>query len=252
MKKYLLLILFYYAYLASFGQGNIVVYQNNGRNFTLIVNGVAQNMKPASNIKLININVEILDIEILFENGISTQRSIMSTQGFEIMYQVKKNRETNSPFIYFDKEIPLKQSLTYRNQLVIEYQQAIIINHNHDHHNDHHNNHNHTKKKDKKVIIVNGCMEMENQDFLNAKKSINSKSFASSKMTLALQILKMNCLSVTQVKEMANLFSFEDDKLEFVKAAYDKTTNKESYYLVNDVFRFSQSIEQLNNYLNKK
>lgn len=249
MKKYLLLILFAYAYLTSLGQGNIVVYQNNGRNFTLIVNGVAQNMKPASNIKLININVDVLDIEIRFENGISAQRTIMSTQGFEITYQIKKNRETNSPFIYFDKEIPLKQSLTYRNQLVIQYQQAVIINH---HNNQHHNNHNHTKKTDQKVIIIDGCLEMENQAFLKAKNSINSKSFASSKMTLALQVLKSNCLSVKQVKEMANLFSFEDDKLEFVKASYDKTTNKEEFYLVNDVFRFSQSIEELNNYLNKK
>lgn len=251
MKKYLLLILFYYAYLVSFGQGNIVVYQNNGRNFTLIVNGVAQNMKPASNIKLININVDILDIEILFENGISAQRTIMSTQGLEITYQIRKNRQTKSPFIYFDKEIPLNQSLTYRNQLVIQYQPAVVINNNQQNHHNH-NNHKHTKKKNNKVIIIDGCMEMENQDFINAKNAINSKSFASSKMTLALQVLKNNCLSVTQVKEMANLFTFEDDKLEFVKAAYDKTTNQESYYLVNDVFRFSQSIEQLNNYLNNK
>lgn len=240
MKKYLLLILFYYAYLISFGQGNIVVYQNNGRNFTLIVNGVAQNIKPTSNIKLININIDILDIEILFENGISAQRTIMSTQGFEITYQIRKNRQTKSPFIYFDKEIPLNQSLTYRNQLVIEYQPTVIINHND------------TKQTNNKVIIIDGCIEMKNEDFMNAKNSIKSKSFASSKMTFALQVLKNNYLSVTQVKEMANLFIFEDDKLEFVKAAYDKTTNQESYYLVNDVFRFSQSIEQLNNYLNNK
>jgi hypothetical protein len=42
------------------------------------------------------------------------------------------------------------------------------------------------------------------------------------------------------------LFSFEATKLEFAKYAYNKVSDKENYYLVNDAFQFESSIEELN------
>ena len=59
------------------------------------------------------------------------------------------------------------------------------------------------------------CYEMPPGEFSSAKNSINSKSFSDSKMTLAKQITKNNCLSASQVKQIVQLFDFESDRLEY-------------------------------------
>ena len=84
-----------------------------------------------------------------------------------------------------------------------------------------------------------GCpYPMSNTDFQNAKNSIASKSFSSSKMTMAKQIIGSNCLTSAQVKEIMQTFDFEADKLEFSKYAYGYTYDLGNYYKVNDAFDF--------------
>lgn len=252
MKKYILFIFVAFSISFSFAQSNVIFYQENNRPFTLIINGIAQNISPKSNIKVINVDVDILDVEIQFKNGRIAQRMIMSTQGMEITYKVKRNQDTGQPFIYFDKETSIGRGLTYRNQFVIQYQAQNNNNNNH-HHNDNNHNHHHNdhvnNNTNEVIIIENECLAMDNASFGRAKQSVKSKSFSSSKMTAAKQVLQNNCLDVTQVKQMAGLFTFEEDKLEFVKAAYHQTTNQHEFYLVNDIFTFSQSIENLDRYI---
>jgi hypothetical protein len=104
-----------------------------------------------------------------------------------------------------------------------------------------------TEEMEEEFEVV--CAPMSTNDFASAKKSIGSKSFAEDKMTVAKQVLKVNCVSSDQVVEIMNLFSFEDNKVEFAKAAYDKTTDKGNYYKVNDAFTYSSSIDELNEFL---
>jgi hypothetical protein len=93
---------------------------------------------------------------------------------------------------------------------------------------------------------------MSSGSFSTAKESINSKSFEDSKMTVAKQVAKANCLSCNQIKEILALFSFEDSKLAFAKFAYDFCYNKAEYYTINDVFSFESSIDDLNKYIESK
>lgn len=93
------------------------------------------------------------------------------------------------------------------------------------------------------------CPSMLDSDYNSAKNSIKKKSFADDKMTLAKQILKGNCVSTEQVIGMMGLFSFEDDKIAFAKNAYEKTTDPQNYYRVNDGFTFSRSTDELNEFL---
>lgn len=93
---------------------------------------------------------------------------------------------------------------------------------------------------------------MRNSDFSKAVESISSKSFEDSKLSIAKQITRGNCLSSSQVKEIMELFSFEDTRLQFAKYAYDFTFDKGNYYQVNDAFDFESTIEELDSYLQKK
>lgn len=98
-----------------------------------------------------------------------------------------------------------------------------------------------------------GCgMPMSSTEFNDAKKSVESKSFEDTRMTMAKQIARDRCFSADQVKNMLGAFSFEDTRLEFAKFAYDRTHDIGNYYKVNDAFTFESSIEELTKYIGSR
>jgi hypothetical protein len=86
-------------------------------------------------------------------------------------------------------------------------------------------------------------------EFKDMKETIRSKDFENTKLTIAKQILKDNCLTASQVRELLGLFDFENTKLEFAKYAYDRTYDVGNYYKVNDAFEFESSVDDLNKYI---
>ena len=95
-----------------------------------------------------------------------------------------------------------------------------------------------------------GCA-VPSQNFSSILSAIEDESFSDDKMNIAKQATKNKCLTTDQVIEICNLFSFEDDKLEFAKYAYARTYDIDDYYKVNSVFGFSSSKEELNDFINK-
>lgn len=98
-----------------------------------------------------------------------------------------------------------------------------------------------------------GCdMPMSSTEFADVKKSIESKGFEESKMTMVKQIGRDRCFSVEQVKGIMGLFSFEESKLDFAKFAYDRVHDKGNFYKVNDAFSFESTIDELNEYIQSR
>jgi hypothetical protein len=94
-----------------------------------------------------------------------------------------------------------------------------------------------------------GCpYPISDLDFADVKRSIASKSFEDSKLSIAKEVTSSNCLFATEVKEIMLLFSFEDTRLTFAKFAYKYTYDKGNYYKVNDAFTFESSIDELREY----
>lgn len=98
----------------------------------------------------------------------------------------------------------------------------------------------------------NGQQSMNDRVFEQFKQSLRNESFESTRVTLAKQTIATNFFTAAQVKDILNLYSFESSKLELAKYAYDYTVDKGSYFIVNDVFSFSSSKEDLNNYIRTK
>ncbi len=95
-----------------------------------------------------------------------------------------------------------------------------------------------------------GCpVPMSDADFNNALSTISNQSFDDKKLSIARQIASVNCLTAAQVKQIMLQFSFEDNKLNFAKYAYSHTYDQNNYFIVNDAFSFSSSVEELNNYI---
>jgi len=90
---------------------------------------------------------------------------------------------------------------------------------------------------------------MNGQEFNQVKESLRREWFENSRVSSAKLIFDRNYFSAQQVKEVLELFSFENNKLELAKYAYGHTVDKNSYYIINDVFAFSSSKAELNNYI---
>lgn len=107
------------------------------------------------------------------------------------------------------------------------------------------------------IVVVEkeaaGCSRpMDAASFDSAKSSINSKGFDDTKLSTAKNAVKANCMSTAQIKQVMGLFGFEETKLAFAKYAYDYCTDKNNYYTVGDVFSFSSSADELNEFLESK
>lgn len=100
---------------------------------------------------------------------------------------------------------------------------------------------------------VGGCtFPMGSSDFNSLKSSLSAQKFEDSKLTIAKQAVGSNCLNANQVRELAKLFTYEENKLEIVKACYPKTTDQQNFYKVNDVFTYSSSVDELNSFINSR
>ncbi len=99
------------------------------------------------------------------------------------------------------------------------------------------------------VVEDTGCYAMSDADFHQAITTINNKSFEDSKLAVAKQVIKGNCVTAAQITRIMGTFDFEDTKLEFAKYAYTLCFNPENYWKVNNAFEFESTIDELNEYI---
>ena len=109
-------------------------------------------------------------------------------------------------------------------------------------------------KEDVVVVESKGtcAKQMTDASFTTAKANVESKGFDETKLTVAKQVTKANCLTAAQIKSMMDTFGFEETKLAYAKYAYDFCFNQGDYYLVNEAFSFESTIEELNTYIESK
>ena len=96
---------------------------------------------------------------------------------------------------------------------------------------------------------LRGCNSkypMGSTDFNNALTSVKKQGFDETKLKVAKQIVSANCLDVNQIKQIANTFSFEENKLD------DYCTEKKNYFRLNDIFSFSTNVDNLTEYIQNK
>jgi hypothetical protein len=86
---------------------------------------------------------------------------------------------------------------------------------------------------------------MNDREFSAVLQSINKEWLETNKLKSADHVVTSNQLSSAQVKQLVQLFSFESNKLELAKDAYANTVDKRNYTMINDVFSFNSSKDEL-------
>jgi len=90
---------------------------------------------------------------------------------------------------------------------------------------------------------------MSDREFSRLLQDIKKEWLESNKLKSATQVVKTSNLTSAQVKQLVLLFSFENNKLELAKQAYTTTVDKKNYYMLNDVFSFNSSRDELARYI---
>ena len=93
---------------------------------------------------------------------------------------------------------------------------------------------------------------MSNKDFKQQLKTIQSKEFSDTKIQLCKGVIKNNCISVKQLQELLELFSFEQHKTEIAKEAYDKVVDKDSFHKIYSSFKQEINIQEIEKHIQSK
>ncbi len=90
---------------------------------------------------------------------------------------------------------------------------------------------------------------MNSRTFDQFRQTLKNEGFDNSRLTIAKQTIGTNYFTAAQVKELVQLFSFDNSKLDLAKFSYRNTVDKNNYFLLNDAFSFSNSKEELARYI---
>lgn len=98
----------------------------------------------------------------------------------------------------------------------------------------------------------NCLIPMSRESFRQALWTLQRESFDQTRLEMAKQIARQNCLLAQDVKEMVALLEFESNRLALAKFAYDYTHDLSNYFVVAESFQFSSSRDELMRYMNSR
>ncbi len=90
---------------------------------------------------------------------------------------------------------------------------------------------------------------MYHNTFIRLKDMVRNTAFDSKKLVIIKQAIAPGRIRSEQVLELMEMMTFDSNRLELAKFAYRYTTDKQSYFIVNEAFVFSSNISALNHYI---
>jgi hypothetical protein len=264
-RPLLLMIWMAFSWLSSTAQtSSLVVFNELKEDFTLYINGTRVNAVPCQHLRVTDLKPTLYKVEAQFVNQVLPRPAIeiLISSGRETSYAIMRDPNGKAPLAFhFLSEFSTGYfPIAPQSAMVVTYtgpMTAVIPAPT-------------PNPVQPQVIVIPptepvrpnplpgyngpvGCpYPMDPFDFEEAKKTIAAKSFSDTKMQLAKQVTRNNCLLTKQVIEFMTLFSFESQKLEFAKYAYDFTYDRGNYYKINEAFGFESSVRDLEKYLQQK
>src|SRR5204862_490215 len=113
MRKQLMLclVLFLIGRTAMAQTSNAILFTENGEKFTAILNGLRQNDKPETNVKITGLNAEWYKLKVIFDNTALGEKNFnLGVQlGNETSYAIKKNSKGEYVLRYISS-VPIAQA----------------------------------------------------------------------------------------------------------------------------------------------
>ena len=112
LKKSILSVAFCLISLSIWAQSsNVILFTENGEKFTAILNGIRQNDKPETNVKITSLNAEFYKLKVIFDNQALGEKNFnLAIQlGNETSYCIKTNNK-GEYVIRFMSSVPVAQA----------------------------------------------------------------------------------------------------------------------------------------------
>ncbi|MEZ4978850.1 MAG: DUF4476 domain-containing protein [Chitinophagales bacterium] len=284
-------------------QSNLQVFSENGDAFYLILNGVRQNEKPETNVKVQGFPAEYAKAKIIFANqmlgeidkNIALADPLSGSFG-EVTYILKTDKKGEQTLKYFSFTPAAQIAPPPPNVTVVQYNttpmpapvfgtsvqvtetttstttgssdnvnmginmggfnMGVNVNIN-DGFGSSSTNQTTTTTTTTTVVPATtttvvqqpGCTAMNSASFNSLLGSLQAKSWDEDKLTIAKQATSANCLTSAQIRNVMQVFQWEDTRLDYAKFAYAYCLDKQNYYQVNDAFEWDDSIGKLNKHI---
>jgi len=215
--------------LYNFSQSNtLVVFAQDPTPFYVVLDGVKKNEVAETRVVVPGIRQTNSNVQIYFkdESIASITKNIWWDEGH-------KNDEVTFRIVPVKRGYKLRFFSTVPNKVTSTTQPttAVVVG-----------------NAVKAPVSLVGCLNPV-QDMGSIMAAIDDESFDEGKMTVAKQATSKKCLTVDQIKQIMDEFSFSKNKLGFAKYAYTRCYNPDDYYQVNAAFDFSSDKEKLNEYI---
>lgn len=92
---------------------------------------------------------------------------------------------------------------------------------------------------------------MDAHDYEVAVKLIADETFDDNRLSTAKRIVADNPMSTRQIADICRLFTFDANRLEFAKFAHRHCVDPNKYFLLDEVFTFSSSKEELHKFIKR-
>lgn len=245
--------------LALAQNANLIVFNNSGDSFFLIVNGIRQNQEPRTNLRINDLAPGSYELKVIFANGKTgdIRKKIWLEPKMEYTARVDLKKNKRGKLRLFDyKPIGQSNAPAGGEQVIFRPNDQAPYSHSHGngevhiHHNEHHDEHHghdhpHTDWHD--TVMVHDTHQEEwkpmrcsvpTSDISALKKVIESSSFASDKVKAAERGLQEICINSAQAMELVKLFAFESDRLTVAKMCFNRMTDKDHAEKLTELFSF--------------
>ncbi|HXD94834.1 MAG TPA: DUF4476 domain-containing protein [Bacteroidia bacterium] len=242
-RNLLIVLIFCAVQLAMKAQivNNLVVFSNEGQPFTLILDGLKENQTPATNVRVVGLDLKAYQVKVIFENkrlkDANTTITFFRT-GKECVFGLNKKGKKKHTIDYVsEKEID--GFLDAQNQLNTPNTSMPTNTQN-------------LTSVPTTVPTTEPVSTPTISAFEAGLNNIASQPTDAAKLSTALAMLQNNTYNATQIKQILSLFSSEQTKLTFAKQACTQIKNPAVCTEIIGSFIPSPIKQELQNFLEGK
>jgi hypothetical protein len=242
-RNLLIVLIFCAVQLAMKAQivNNLVVFSNEGQPFTLILDGLKENQTPATNVRVVGLDLKAYQVKVIFENkrlkDANTTITFFRT-GKECVFGLNKKGKKKHTIDYVsEKEID--GFLDAQNQLNTPNTSMPTNTQN-------------LTSVPTTVPTPEPVSTPTISAFEAGLNNIASQPTDAAKLSTALAMLQNNTYNATQIKQILSLFSSEQTKLTFAKQACTQIKNPAVCTEIIGSFIPSPIKQELQNFLEGK
>lgn len=211
----------------DFQNGN--VNESMNMNISIGENGISTNMNISENGmngENMNMNTNMNSSETITTNTSSTSSTINGQTTYEETITTTTSTTENGNTTYYEETITTTSN---SNQGNIYQDQDMIVT----------------------METADNCY-MSNQDADNLANQVANEAFPDDRLRVANTAAKNKCMTVNQINNVAKRFDHPENKLSFLKSAYDRCTDKSNYYQLMETLTFPSDKEELEKYINSR